>query len=181
MTVTGARYRWNVASIRLEVLRLHSVCNVAAETFLRSLNLLVHLREVVISNIDVEAYRMAPFLRQQFKMSGSLWRMSIPTELERHQLETYGLRNRAVPELLRGFPEAMEGSAAQGHAMRETTPNVLLFPFLFCASLQARRTAPRNLLTGLLLLSSCTDSPLDLKRSSNMPGMFTGQGRSDQL
>jgi hypothetical protein len=86
-------------------------------------------------------------------------------------LLSYGKRNREIPTLVSkasiadhdeasGVPEERD-TVAGGNALT----SVCLYPFLFCASLQARRMAPTNLLTGLLSLSAHINPQNGKKRS----------------
>jgi hypothetical protein len=162
--------------IHLTHLNLYRLDSSSLSALSRCVPNLVHLHELNVESITLEAKQLLPELVRSVKTNGCLHKVSVPmtvvnrcgrsssgppalTRKEELLLKSYCRRNEETTRLLAKVSDSTHGSGD------ENAQNIWLFPSLFGATIAARKTAPNVLFLGLLSLPVSMMSCHDGKRS----------------
>jgi hypothetical protein len=174
-------YGTMASSIRLKKLNIVGLCRKSSEALVQCLPHLVYLRSLKISNILLEVQENARRLVKAFKQNGSLRKVSVPKMyirfysssrsgfyfMGRSRLRSYCTRNRKLLTMLR--TQVQNGQPT----------DIWLFPTLFHAARQAKRTAQNMTFVGLQSLAGIAWSHKGGQRCNVVVGKVSLQsGRS---
>jgi hypothetical protein len=166
-------YAASASMIHLESLSIEWLHMVSCKAFSDCLPNMVHLRELSVSFIEMEAKEVADRMVESIKKNGSLHSVTIPSEYwsgdwrkkrqfvrGQRSMKWFCERNRSIPRLLAEPKQDTEGESPGN----DNAVDGWLFPTLFYAAQQANRTAPNMMLIGLRTLSGSAGPIQNMKR-----------------